>query len=876
MKTILEDKGLCCTGCAACFNACPVNAIDMKEDIYGFLYPHINDERCIKCNRCQNVCPVLKTEPDLLPKKIPACYAVMASDDVRYYSSSGGAFFVLAEQILSAGGNVCGAAWENNLHLQHIMIQKKGDLNQLQKSKYVQSEIGTIYREIKEELESDKDVLFSGCPCQIVGLKAFLGKNYDHLITVSTLCHGVPSQKMLKDSLKSISTEGKIDTVDFRDKSLGWDSVHLKVEYDDHLTRTLSLDESYYEQGFHYNLTLRPSCYDCKFCEIPHESDITIGDFWGIENYRPDLNDKKGTSVVLINTPKGEQLFKTVASHLKAVEKMPLDAIKTNRIHSKTDMHPNRNYFLYLYPNHEFNQAVLYALQNKFDVGLVGNWSYPNYGSELTYFALYFLLKSWNLSVRIISWPRSSKWQPYDRPQLFSRNPYPEYAIAPLVNNRRDLKRYNNDCNTFILGSDQLLNNNLYNWFDKFMQLDWVQNNKKKIAYATSFGTDFIWGSDNDRAELSYFLQQFDAVSVREKSAVELAEEYYHVKASLVLDPVFLVKDSVYRKLIQEGSNKCRENDSLFVYILNPTKEKSDAFRFAAKQLKLSIHAAGDGAVEDQKDQDLWGIKTTFGLSVEQWLSHIDNSQFVITDSFHGTCFAIIFRKPFISICNSDRGATRFTSLLGMLGLENRLIKNETELLTRTDLLQEKIDYDNVYKILSEELLNSKQWLHDAIFMKKSVHKPFSSYDILDREIDTIYAQMYQQKIASEKHTSDLKNHVDEYKNIFSKYRDDCNLKLGSIQDELMESNKNLLLHKENMNFLSKNLNEIQSQFRDENKELRKNIETLNQQYHNDIEKINQQYLSILNSKSFKIGRWITWIPRKILETINKLKNKRR
>lgn len=865
MKAILESNGLKCTGCASCFNVCPVNALDMREDTHGFLYPHINNEFCIRCNQCQEVCPVLKEKTDTPLKEVRKCYAAMASDETRYYSSSGGIFSLFAEQVLNENGSVCGAAWKKNLQLQHILIHEKKDLIKLQKSKYVQSEIGIIYRKIKEELEDGKKVLFSGCPCQVAGLKQFLYKEYENLICISILCHGVPSQKMLRDSLQEFSKEKEIATLDFRDKAFGWDSLHLKLIYKDQSMRGLSLDESFYEQGFHYNLTLRDSCYDCKFCELPHEGDITLGDFWGIENYAPDLNDKKGTSLVLVNTLKGQKLFESVLSKLKAFKEMPLSTIANNRIYSTVKMHPNRKYFLQLYPSHEFNQSVLYALQNKFDIGLVGNWSYPNYGSELTYFALYSLLKSWNLSVRMISWPKSSTWHPYDKPQLFSHNPYPEYAIAPLVNNRRDLKRYNNDCNTFVLGSDQLLNNNLYNWFDKFMQLDWVQNNKKKIAYATSFGTDFIWGSDNDRAELSYFLQQFDAISVREKSAVQLAEEYYRVKTSLVLDPVFLVEDIVYRELIQEESNAYTEKNSLFVYILNPTKEKSDAFRFAAEHLELNIHAAGDGAVEEQKDQDLWGIKTTFGLSVEQWLAHIDNSQFVITDSFHGTCFAIIFRKPFISICNSERGATRFTSLLGMLGLENRLIKNETELFARTELFTEKIDYDNIYRILSEKLLSSKLWLHDAIFAKKDMHKPFSSYDILDREIDTIYAQMYQQKVESEEHTADLRKHVNEYKN-------ESDLKLESIQKELLNSDKSLLLHEEKMSLLKENINEVRSQFMAENEKIQKDIEALSQQYRRDIEKVNQQYLAILNSKSFKIGRWITWIPRKISKFIKALK----
>lgn len=874
MKAILESNGLKCTGCASCFNVCPVNALDMREDMHGFLYPHINNEFCIRCNQCQEVCPVLKEKTDTPLKEVRKCYAAMASDETRYYSSSGGIFSLFAEQVLNENGSVCGAAWEKNLQLQHILVHEKKDLIKLQKSKYVQSEIGIIYRKIKEELEDGKKVLFSGCPCQVAGLKQFLYKEYENLICISILCHGVPSQKMLRDSLQEFSKEKEIATLDFRDKAFGWDSLHLKLIYKDQSMRGLSLDESFYEQGFHYNLTLRDSCYDCKFCELPHEGDITLGDFWGIENYAPDLNDKKGTSLVLVNTLKGQKLFESVLSKLKAFKEMPLSTIANNRIYSTVKMHPNRKYFLQLYPSHEFNQSVLYALQNKFDIGLVGNWSYPNYGSELTYFALYSLLKTWNLSVRIISWPKSSKWQPYDTPQLFSHNPYPKYAIAPLANNRRDMKKYNNECDTFILGSDQLLNNNLYNWFDKFMQFDWVQNNKKKIAYSTSFGTDYIWGSDNDRAELAYFLQQFDAISVREDSAVQLAEKYYQVKATLVLDPVFLVPTNTYHELIKNHATYNNDNNSLFVYILNPTKEKSDAFLFAAKQLNLNIHAAGDGAVEEQNECDLWGIKTTFGLSIEQWLTYINNSKFIITDSFHGTCFAIIFKKPFISICNSDRGETRFTSLLKTLDLEERFIKNETELFSRSELFTEEIDYDKVYAILSEKILDSKKWLYSSIFSKMDRHKPFKSYDILDREIDEIYAQLFQQKAENEGKISNLKSNFNERNKAFSIYQQDNASKLSNLQTRIEESNNVVALNEKKLNILIDDFECLKILFSEKKAEFQNSIEALEYQHKKEITEINERYITLLNSKSYKIGHLITWLPRKLGILIKHLKHR--
>lgn len=908
MKYILEDYETACTGCGACSDICPTQAISMIEDKYGFIYPHINEMLCINCNKCKDICPVISLA-DLDTSQINVnSFAVLASDEIRYMSSSGGAFFILASMILDNGGYVAGAALQDNLTVRHILISDKDDLFKLQKSKYVQSITGSIYTQIEDLLLENKTVLFTGCPCQAAGLRNYLGQDYENLYIADIICHGVPSQKMLRDSLSEMMKDKVIAGLDFRDKSIGWDCTHLKIYYDDASSRTLSIDESYYEQGLHYNLTLRPSCYNCKFCEFPRPGDISIGDFWGIESYKPKLNDKKGTSLILTNTVKGEQLFSKIRDRFEVVESVPVQYVEKNRIHAAYDSHPGRKYFLSLYPDHDFNQAVQFALQNRYDVGLVGNWSYPNYGSELTYYALYSLLRLWGLSVLIISWPKSATWKPYEKPQLFKNNPYPAYSIAPLVNNRRDLKQFNHNCDTFLLGSDQLLNNNLYNWFDKFMQLDWVNNNKKKIAYAASFGSDYIWGSDDDRAELAYFLQRFDFVSMREDSGINLAQKHYNITADLVLDPVFLIGTDVYRNLFEHTMISTSPEKYLFAYTLNPTKEKAEALLFSAQYLNLSIKAAGDSALEMQNSQNIWGLDIVYGLSVEEWLQYIYNSDFVITDSFHGTCFSIIFQKPFIAISNSERGGSRFTSLLGSLGLESRLLKNEAELLDNVQLFSEKIDYTAVQKKLSVMIEYSLNWLKTALISDAYKQKTFSSYDLSDREFDLIYGRIYDVESKLEKKVQSAL----EYKHIYWEQMDnlkkemessylsldqtfqsslrnlevDSNNKWNDISDiishNVQEITKNVDFQRANIEKRISSLTDYQQRITLEQTEevsfLRQQISGLT----NALSQLNSERIAethaireqldicqtqldvLLHSKSYHIGRLITWLPRTI------------
>ncbi len=296
-----------CSGCAACANICPKNAITMTRDAEGFSYPKINPELCIKCGRCDATCPTLnyvKNNPTDFPPTFTATYP---DDKILRHSSSGGVFTALSEIILREGGVVFGAAFDKNWRVHHTSIRSLDELDKLRGSKYVQSQIGDVYRQVRDALKSTQ-VLFSGTPCQCAGLKHFLGGDHENLLTVDILCHGTPSPAVWESYIDELARRNDIDHVNFRSKRDGW-SILFEVNYLNrgHYTRKLSFN--LYGKLFLNALISRPSCYACKFKFPDSRSDLTIGDAWGVKKFAPEMFDNRGVSVVFLHTDKGRKFF---------------------------------------------------------------------------------------------------------------------------------------------------------------------------------------------------------------------------------------------------------------------------------------------------------------------------------------------------------------------------------------------------------------------------------------------------------------------------------------------------------------------------------------------------------------------------------------
>lgn len=304
----ITDKSQCC-GCTACASICPKQCITMQEDEEGFLYPVVNKSLCIDCNLCRKVCPVLNQANGKTPL---AVYAAKNKDEkIRLSSSSGGIFTLLAEKIIDEGGVVFGARFDENWDVMHDSTEKKEGLAAYRGSKYVQSRMGNCFARAKQYLESGRRVMFTGTSCQIAGLKSYLGKEYENLLLVDVVCHGVPSPKAWRLYLRDITNKGnkEVTSINFRGKQHGWKNFNFIING----RGNEIINEIYYhnrwERAFIWNLMLRPSCHYCPAIKGKSGSDITLGDYWGIEKFVADFDDDKGCSLVIINTSKGGKTY---------------------------------------------------------------------------------------------------------------------------------------------------------------------------------------------------------------------------------------------------------------------------------------------------------------------------------------------------------------------------------------------------------------------------------------------------------------------------------------------------------------------------------------------------------------------------------------
>lgn len=333
---MLQQLGQNCTGCFACYNVCPQNCITMSRDYEGFLYPQINKEICVECGFCEKTCPVLSSPKEGADNSV-AFAAKNKSEEQRLNSSSGGIFTLLAEQIISEGGVVCGAAVsEDCKEVHHIIVDNLVDLEKLCGSKYVQSKVGDTFKEVCQLLKDGTKVLYSGTPCQIAGLYSCCNKNTDLLYTCDIICHGVPSPMVWEEyvSLRECVAQSKAKSVSFRDKSFSWSGYSLKIDFEDGTQYKQSNGKDRFLRGFISSVFLRPSCYDCSFKGLNRKSDITLADFWGVDNIAPSMNDKKGTSLIIVNTEKGREIFDLLDSR---VDKMEVDVYRAVQYNSAAE-----------------------------------------------------------------------------------------------------------------------------------------------------------------------------------------------------------------------------------------------------------------------------------------------------------------------------------------------------------------------------------------------------------------------------------------------------------------------------------------------------------------------------------------------------------
>ena len=387
----IVDKKNCC-GCSACVQRCPKQCISLVEDNEGFLYPVVDNEICIECGLCEKVCPILNPQDKILPLEVLA--AKNPNESERINSSSGGVFILLAREVINRGGVVFGAVFDECWEVHHVYAEKIEDVNPMMGSKYLQSRIEESYKDAESFLNSGREVLFVGTPCQIAGLRSYLrNKNYSNLLAVDFVCHGVPSPGVWRRYLtetygeydakeqsrlqatagkntvlfQSLNAKSPIGDIKFRDKTMsGWKKFRFvvrsksasKADKNSVLSSDIHSDNPFM-QGFLSNIYLRPSCYDCKCKNGVNHSDLTIADFWGIQNVASDFDDDKGVGLVLVNTQKGKEYFELLGMD---VRKSSLEIVhQFNGVFCKSvNKHPKRSLFFTLISDKKTIKEAVY------------------------------------------------------------------------------------------------------------------------------------------------------------------------------------------------------------------------------------------------------------------------------------------------------------------------------------------------------------------------------------------------------------------------------------------------------------------------------------------------------------------------------------
>lgn len=361
----VQDKKKCCA-CSACYSVCPVNAIKMIEDEKGFKYPKVDMGKCINCGLCEKVCPIINEKNIENNPKAYACYN--KDEYTRIQSTSGGIFTLLAKKIIQKGGVVFGASFGQEFNIvEHSYSENIKETAKFRGSKYLQSDMGDSYKKVKEFLMKERYVLFTGTPCQIEGLKNYLGKEYAKLYLQDIVCHGVPSPKIWREYKNYRSNNSKLTEMSFRSKKEeGWSKYHISMKFGNGKKYNTRHDKDTYIMAFLSHLALRESCTDCRFKKKNRVSDITLGDFWGINGINTKMNDEKGTSLVVINSLKGQELFDSIKDEIIYEEVNFENAIKENPSYiysSKTNI-KSEQFFMDI-NNNNFDKVVNRYIKNE-------------------------------------------------------------------------------------------------------------------------------------------------------------------------------------------------------------------------------------------------------------------------------------------------------------------------------------------------------------------------------------------------------------------------------------------------------------------------------------------------------------------------------
>jgi coenzyme F420-reducing hydrogenase beta subunit len=536
--------------------------------------------------------------------KIMQVYAAYNRHDIdRFNSSSGGMFSAFASKVLADDGYVFGAVFDTDFSV--VMKGTNSDITPMMGSKYLRAKPGTSFKDCEDLLEAGTTVLYTGTPCQIYGLKAFLKKDYENLYTVDIFCHGTPNANAWQRYLRELGKP--IESVNFRDKRNGWTNYGISIKFKDGTELYESHNTNRYIQLFLNNTILNKSCFECKY-RANSVADISIGDLWGYTQLGDKVpSDNRGLSAVVIHTEKGQKLVE-----LADINKVQIDysfVTKNNCIDMKLTVPPYHSFYTKL------------TTQPK--IGIVTDQVYKNVGGILQAVSLSSIIQEY------------TGFQPVFPNQI--DNGHLKYFDKHC---KWESNSINDSYQVMVVGSDQVWNR-LYCTPVPFNDKYCIHPTIKKVVYAASFGHHDYLYSDDEIRRIRESLKQVKYISTRELFGQVMTRRWFHVDSTPVLDPTMLHDANFYLNTINESP--CLDNDGIFAYILDDSTEWQSSLNKLANTLGTQV--------------------LPFDGSCEQFISNMNKAKYVITDSYHGTVFSLIFNKPFITYRNVARGNDRFDDL---------------------------------------------------------------------------------------------------------------------------------------------------------------------------------------------------------------------
>lgn len=730
-----------CVACGACENVCPVHSISMEYDENGFMFPTIAED-CIYCGKCISICPVINpvtfyNEPDT--------YAVWNKDaNIRKESSSGGFFSILAQYVIDQGGIVFGAVYAEDYKSVYVCkAQTMAEVALMRGSKYVYSETRDSFQAAKACLDEGKQVLYTGNPCQIAGLLSYLGGEYVKLITCDFICHGANSVKAYRLWLKEFTRNQKIRKLDFRDKSVfRWSTTATAYLENGNIVRE-DYNHCFWYKGFLEGVTIRENCSDCPYARCERCADFTMGDAWQVGRINALYTDGWGTSLVLVNSEKAKYIYKVIQNQMALCEKIPLEEIRkyNGSLNQPQKLHASRKFFFSHLDRDGYHKALWYGRGLRWDVGIVGWWFASNYGSALTYFVLAKSIELTGKSIIFIPVPQLTGHDWDIDTQIVEKFMAKHFKIA-RKRTCDNLKEVNRFCDSFLLGSDQMWTESTTNLVGYSFFLDFVDKGKKKIACATSFGASQFNSDLKIRYTARDYLKQFDAISVREDSGVDICRNKFGIEAEQIIDPIFWEGAQVFDELIDSQDFDEISEKYLLCYLLDPDTKKSRFIQSVANKKHLKILTVF-GIKEYESAKCNWNIGSIVEKpTIEEFVLLIKKCEFLITDSHHGTCLGILFKKNYFAIGNEKRGIDRFITVAEKLGTMDRVISLPVDEESVNQIPE--IDYMQVGIRLYQEVARAKRWLENA-FDQETIPGEETVYTLL-RRIEKLEEQVEELK----------------------------------------------------------------------------------------------------------------------------------